>query len=371
MSIPTVSEKELNAVYIKKTQAQSQLDALNKKHDADMQKNLSDLSVTKDKVIADQEQQKQIAADALYSVQQAIQQFPLPGTIEFSKDRSIEGFTALGKAPSVKEIVEGAAKLRRYINDYKNNVTDDINKLKAEHDELVKQNGILAAQTEAAKQEVATIAQQGADIQAKYIADNTVAHSKLDDANNAVINKEKQRIVAEKQRADEAAARERLKRQLMLWCGIAAALCVVGVIYSPVGKQGLVIMAATFGGAAAAIPFIEPWMVFAGLAVVAAVVMGHILYSHGLADKTNKNLVSAIQDSKETPNATVDTLLANIKDWNTVYTKDKAGNVITKTDTAVESYIQQLLMDAGRLPTSSKVALPATVVATPSSGSVA
>ncbi len=349
MSIPTVSRKELDAAYIKKTEAEARIAALEDKHTKDLQANLTKQSETKDKVINAQDSQLQAGANALYSLQFASAMPYQSGLLEFMKARSVEGFTAMGKPPTIQEIIDSQARIKTYFTSYQANDPVEIAKLKAEHDKLVQENGVLVIVADAAKKEVAAAKQENIAIQSKYIADTTIAHKDLNEANNKVIDKEKERADAEKKRSDEAAATERLKRTIMLWCGIAAAACVVGVIYSPVGKQGLVIMAAIFGGSAAAIPFIQPWMVFTAIGIGTAMVTGYILYRHSLSEKTNTNLVSALEESKKNPDATVADVMNNIREWNTVYVKDKLGNVVTKTDTAVEKYIESKLVQANLL----------------------
>jgi hypothetical protein len=349
MSMPTVSRKELDAAYIKKSVAEAQIQALEKKHVEDLQSNLTKQSETKEKVINGQEVQLQAGANALYSLQQASVMPYGAGLLEYMKARSLEGFTAMGKPPTIKEIVEGQARMKEYFASYQANDPVAIAKLKVEHDRLVQENGALVIVTEAAKKEVEAAKQENIKIQSKYIADTTIAHKDLDEANNKVIDKEKERADAEKKRSDEAAATERLKRQLMMWAGIIAAACVVGAIYSPVFKGQLAMCAAIFGGAAAAIPFIQPWMVFTALGGGVLIIVVYGLYRHSLAEKTNTNLVNAIEDGKQNPDAKIADVLNHISEWNTTYVKDKLGNVTTKVDASVEKYIQDKLIQSGRL----------------------
>ena len=349
MSMPTVSRKELDAAYIKKTVAEANIIALEKKHTEDLQTNLAKQSETKEKVINGQDVQLQAGANALYSLQQAATLPYGAGLFEFMKDRSLEGFTAMGKPPTIKEIVEGQVRLKNYLTSYQANDPAEIAKLKAESARLVQENGVLVLVTEAAKKEVEVAKQENIKIQSKYIVDTTIAHKDLDAANDKVIDKEKQRADAEKKRSDEAAATERLKKQFMLWCGLGALLCVAGAIYSPVGKAGLAIMAVVLGAAAAAMPFIQPWMVFVAIGIAAAIVTGYILYRHSLSEKTNTNLINAIEDGKQNPNAKISDVLDHISEWNTIYVKDKLGNVTTKVDASVEKYIQEKLIQSGRL----------------------
>ncbi len=73
------------------------------------------------------------------------------------------------------------------------------------------------------------------------------------------------------------------------------------------------------------------------------------LKKQNLAETANENIVHAIEDTKDKPGATVDDLKANLKEWNTTYVKDKAGNLVSQTDKAVEDYIKSKLAKTGRL----------------------
>lgn len=134
----------------------------------------------------------------------------------------------------------------------------------------------------------------------------------------------------------------------MIGCGIAAAICVIGTIYSPVGKGSLAIAAAVFGGAAAAIPFIEGWMILIGVLAVALIITAIFLYKHHVADKTSDNLINHIQDMKENPNISDDVkkmLKESLTQWNSKYIDGKS----TTTDISVENYIKSKLKTHGRL----------------------
>lgn len=138
----------------------------------------------------------------------------------------------------------------------------------------------------------------------------------------------------------------------MLWCGIGAVLAVAGAIYSPFGKSGLAIIAGILAAAAVIIPFITAamvWIVLIVGGVIATAVGGVFFYRHNLVEKTNTNLVNAIEDTNTTPNATIATLKTNLTDWNATYVKNAAGEYVTKVDKAVEKYIEEKLMASGRL----------------------
>jgi hypothetical protein len=351
--MPTVSRQELEASYIKKVEAEAKLTQLADKLNKDLLDNQTKLAATKDKVINGQDVQLQAGADALYGIQQAtIVPVAAPGSIEFTRVRAVEGFTAMGKPPTIKEIIEGGARLQKYLTTYQSGNKVDIDALVTEHAKIVKENGILVETTKIAKQEVEKIKTEKDQIQTKYVAETTIAQKDVIAANNAVVNKEKARAEAAEKAQAKAESIARLKKQLMLWCGIGAVLALVGAIYSPFGKSGLAIVAAVLASVTVIIPFITAAMVTIVLSVggvVALAVGGLFLYNHNLAEKTVTNLVNAIEDTKTTAGATVATLKSNLTDWNATYVKNAAGEYVTKVDTAVEKYIESKLIENGRL----------------------
>jgi len=140
-----------------------------------------------------------------------------------------------------------------------------------------------------------------------------------------------------------------LKTKLMIACGAAAVLCLLGAIYSPVSKGTLGLLSAVFGGATVAIPFIEGWMVLVAVLGLLAVAIGKFLYDHNIATNVNKNLIGAVQDTKEKDPETYAKLQPTLQSWNTTYVKDAIGNTVSKIDSKAEAYIEQLLMHSGRL----------------------
>ena len=350
--IPTVNKKELNAVYVKKAEAEAQIEKLKETHAKDLTDNLNKQAETQKRVIDGQDIQLQMGADGLYSIVQGVQTFPAPGSMEFVKDRAIEGFTAMGKPPTIKEIMTGGERLKKYLTTYKDSNLVEIEKLKKEHDQLVIENGILVKNTEAVKKEVEAVIAAKTQIETKYTADTAAAQLQLNDANNKVIDKEHQRAEQEKLAKEHAENIEHLKKQLMLWCGIGAVIAIIGIIYSPVCKGGIGIIAAILGAATIIIPFITATMIWlvVGAGLFAAIgVAAAFLYKHHIIEKSNENMINAIDDTTSKPNATIADLKTNLKEWNTVYVKDTAGNIITKADDAVEKYIQDKLIKLGKL----------------------
>ena len=347
-SFVALSHDELKREYIKKSEAEQNLRNVQDEYNRKISDKENQVSTAKDKVITGQDQQIQAAADALYSVNQATLQFPQAGALEFTKDTTQRGMSALGKPPTIKEIIEGGERLRKYITSYASNNVEEIKKLKEENANLIKQNGILVTNTEEAKNEVKKLNEEKVKLKEEKESAVSVAQSNLNQANNNLQQKTKEALDAEKKANEKAEKLEKTKHQIMIWCGIGAALAMVGAIYSPVGKGGMTLISAILGFVAIAIMYIEPWMVLTVGLVGAFGAIAYMLYTHHIADKTNDNLVNHIQDIKENPNIpdNVKQLIKqSLTEWNSKYVGDK----ISKADDAVEKYIKAKLKDYGRL----------------------
>lgn len=355
--VPTITLKDLNQSYMKISEAETKITKLKDEHTKALSDNAEKIVVGQTKVITGKDDQLQAGADSLYTIQQ-VSSLPIqPGSIEFIRSRAIEGFTAMGKPPTIKEIIEGGERLRKYLTTYKDNDPVQIEILRKEHSELVKQNGILVETTKAAEKEVEVVKAEKLKIEQKFISTNALAQTELNLANKSVIDKEHQRAEQERAAKEKAEDWKSLIRQLMIWCGIGSALALVGAVYSPVGKGGLASIAGVLAVVTIALPFVTPtvvWVVFGVLCLIFLVVVGKFLYDYHTADKTSTNIIHAIQDTKEDTSPTPNTLKTNLSEWNTVYAKDSNGNIITKPDSVVENYIKKKLMLAGRLTTNKK-----------------
>ena len=332
----------LTKYYTKKTDVEKQISALNQEHSVALDKKDKEISAKKDDVIGKQDGKLQGAANSLYLASEGFKFYIAPTRLDMIINNSVtEGQAALGLNPTYEAVVTANKRLTDELDEKKTS----LEQLRKTHAELIGLNTKLADDTTKAKKDLSDLNATKLAEEQKFIVDSGVLQGNLKDANEALIKKQQDVV-------DRRAEILAQKRELMLWCGIGAALAMVGAIYSPIGKQGLITIAAVLGAATAAIPFITGTIILISVFVILALIVGYFLYNHHISDKTNKNLVHAIQDTIETTGATTATLKANLSSWNTVYGKDHSGNIITKKDTAVENLIKKTLMDTGRLPTS-------------------
>ena len=324
--------------YAKKSEVEQQIQTLKDKYRTDVDLKVKDVQSKLEGTIQAQENQLQEGANKLYGANEAFKYYQSPTRLDLIiNNRVTEAQVALGKTPTYKAIQEENQRLKDELDEKKTS----LEQLKTTHIQMLAENAKLSEETIKIKREVEIAKAEWMKVEQKYIGDAAGLQSTLNDANNKIIK-------LETERADNQASIERMKTKLMIGCGIAAAICILGAVYSPVGKGSLGMCAAIFGGAATAIPFIEGWMILTGVLIIAAIVAIVFLYKHNTAEKTNDNLVNHIQDIKENPNIPADVknlLRENLSQWNSKYVGDKA----TKADAAVDKYIKSKLKDYGRL----------------------
>lgn len=347
-SFVAMSHDELKKEYIRKSEAEQNLRNVQDDYNRKISDKETQISAAKDSVIDKQDNQIQAAADALYSINQSSAYYPQLGALEFTKDKTKAGMAALGKPPTIKEIIEGGERIQKYISSYASNNQDEIKKLKDENAKLLVENGILVKNTQEAKNEVNKLTEEKTKIKVEKDVAVSSAQKEVDNANNNLIKKSEQVIAAEKEAREKAEKLESTKREIMIWCGIGAGIAMVGAVYSPVGKGGLALIAGILAFVAAAVMFIQPWMVLTVGLVGAFSALGYMLYTHHVADKTADNLVNHIQDIKENTNIPDDVkqiVKQSLTEWNSKYD----SNNTAKTDNSVENYIKSKLKTHGRL----------------------
>ena len=324
--------------YITQAKAQDQINKLEEKHKQDVAEKVAAVQTGLEKTIQAQDNQLQEGANKLYGANEAFKFYTTPSRLDLIiNNRVVEAQSAIGKSPTYEAIKAENQRLKDELDEKKTSLEDLIKK----HNQVVAENTRLVDQANIAKKEVEVAKAEWLKTEQKYINDAKSLNDRLKEANDKI-------QAALKEKADNAAAIERMKTKLMIGCGAMAVLCVLGTIYSPVGKSSLAIAAATFGGAAAAIPFIQGWMILVAGLVICAIITIVILYKHHVADKTNENLINHIQDIKENPNIPdeVKNIIKNsLSSWNSKYIDDKTS----QTDHSVENYIKSKLKDYGRL----------------------
>jgi hypothetical protein len=346
-----IPRHELEKEYIKRDAAEENLRRVKDDYEKKVLEKEVQVSNAKDLFIKRQDEQMQAAADTLYSITRAAPHYPQLGALEFTKDKSTAGFVSLGKSPSIKELMDVDDRIGRYITSYAKNDIAEINKLKQENQALINQNKTLAADADTAKAQVNKLNEEKGALKEEKEKAVQGAQTKLDEANKNVATKSKEALAAaeaEKKKEEEI---QKAKREIMIWCGIGAALAMAGAVYSPVGKGGLIIISAILGFVSIAVMHIEGWMILTvGIAGIAAALI-YVLYKHHIAETSNDNIINAIQDVREKSGESYTALKQSLKEWNTVYKKDASGNMIEVPDKRIEDYVSKKLAEYGRLNT--------------------
>ncbi len=173
------------------------------------------------------------------------------------------------------------------------------------------------------------------DAKAKALADTTAKLQQVDAQRVEVLTKANQTERALQSKKDEARAAELASKQKQLddakhnekvkmWLmGIllaAAAACGIGAAFLPIPalKTKLIVGAAVCGGAALAIPFIEPWMVMVAIVVCILAVAAWAIndYRHEHADATDT--YRALNEVKQKATAEFKAVVAPIlSEWQT------------------------------------------------------
>lgn len=325
--------------YVEQGKVDAQIKELEAKYKAETDAKVKEVQGKLETTIDKQDKQLQIGANKLYGANEAFKYYQTPQRLDLIiNNRVTEAQAAIGKVPTYEAIQEENKRLKDELDEKKTSLEQlrDANvKAKAEAAKA-------ADETAAAKKELDKAKAEWLAMEQRYIGDSKGLQEKYREVNDKL-------QAALKKQADNQEAIERMKTKMMIWCGIGAVVALAGAIYSPVGKRGLAIIAGILGGAAAAIPFIEPWMIAAAIFVVLAGVMVVFLRRYNVAEKTTDNLVNHIEDTKQKIKAVNPELLEDmkksLKEWNADYTKD--GNVVE--DKSVEKFIQERLKEYGRL----------------------
>lgn len=334
----TISQAKLNQNYVAKEKVEKQIEELKESYINTLAQKNEELADDYEKKINALMAQMQGGANSLYGANEGYKYYEKPSRLDtIINNRVTEAQAALGVSPTYDAVVKENERMKAELDEKKTTIED----LRKKHNEVLGQNIQLVEETKKATKELDAKKQDIDNLKTDY----NKTKDELVKKDQAISN---QIIQREHERGDEEKTAKELKQKLMLWTGIAALAATVGAIYSPVGKRGLVILAATLGGATAAIPFIQGWMVLVGVLGVAGVIIGKWLYDHHVTDRTNDNLINAIEDTKTTPNATVDTLKSNLKAWNSKYVSQKGDTLLAK-DHSVEKLIQSKLAKFGRL----------------------
>lgn len=341
--------EDLEKSYVKKDHYEENLKKVKDEYAEKLTKKEQEISTAKDGVIKGQDNQMQKAADDIYFINRASSFYPKLGALEITKQRANLAIVGLGKAPSLNALTTMDEEIAKSVNAHETKNEEEIKKLNENYQKLLIERGLLVKDTEKAKEEVKTLQNEKENLKVEKETAVATAQEKVNQANNDVLNKLKDVAAAERKSKEEAQKLEKTKREIMIWCGIGAAIAMAGAVYSPVGKGGLAFIAGILAFAALAIMYIEPWMVLSAGLVGAIGAIGYVLYRHNISETSNENMINAIQDVKEKSSPAYEDLKKSLQEWNTVYKKTHTGEIEEVADKKVMDYIDKKLAEYGRL----------------------
>lgn len=330
-----------NAIpYESKSKHEQEIAALKAEFSQKMEaSNLAILNAAKAQLAA-KDAQIQAVADSLYGQSITFKAIVSPTRTDLIlRNLSEEAWAAIDHLlPTYDQMVKINERIASELDETKTTLAD----LQKSHDAVVAQNEKLSEAEKVARQKVEEAENVKRQMQLDY-------QKQIEEKQAALIAEQSKINQMEKERSDNAAARQAQIAKLSWGAGILAALCLAAAIFSPVFKTELGICAATLGGAAVALPFIEPWMVLVGFGVIVAVIVVWAIRRFHVSDKTNSALVNVLHDIETKAKADYDKIVAPIlAEYTTKYTKASDGTITTVTDKSIINQIDSKLIASDR-----------------------
>ena len=294
-----------------------------------------EVSEAKDKVIQNQDSQLDAASNSFYAADLAFDTILLPNRVDLIINNYVnEGRAATGnRVPSYTVMAAINDRLKKELNEKETSLAD----LKKTHEAALGENTKLADASKAAKEKIELLEREKLDIKNEFTSKLDQKQTELNEANGKIIDEQKKQVA-------QAKSIEAAKTKISLVAGIVALACLAGAIYSPIGKQGLALIAGVCGLVSVGIFFLEAWMVLVAALLVAAGVVVWFLKNHQMETKVGDSLVLAMEDVKDESKELWDKISPKIKERLKKYTK-KDGKIVTIEDPKAEAFIDQKLSE--------------------------
>lgn len=316
-----------------------------------------ELEKSTNKIIASQKEQMQAAADSFYGQSIVFQTIKTDKIVQrpimILENFSIEGWAALG---NLMPSYDAMLKINKRVNDELDETKTSLEDLKKNHNIVLADNVKKSEETVRLTKEVEDLKIQINKDKEDYNNKITVAQNALNDANNKL-------IAIEKKRADQSVAdtnaRHKMFTRISSFCGIAALLCCVMVIWGPVAtRTKFGIMGALAAFAAVGIWYITPLFVGIIFAVGVGLCILWVLYDHHETVKKkdselkkekelNTNLILALQNYKETYKADWGKVSPIIEEQLKKYV-EKDGEITTEENQELKLMIDKRLAEFQR-----------------------
>jgi len=162
---------------------------LEEKHKKEVSEKVKDVQTKLEKTIESQDNQLQEGANKLYGANEAFKFYKNPERLDLIiNNRVTEAQAAIGKQPTYKAVQEENERLKKELDEKLTSLDD----LRKKHNEVIAENVKLSEATSTAKKEVEIAKAEWLKIEQKYISDSTLLQSKLKEANDRIIQMEKE-----------------------------------------------------------------------------------------------------------------------------------------------------------------------------------
>lgn len=296
---------------------------------------VAEISASKDGVITSKDGQIKAASNGLYGASQVFSMIPVPTRTDLITNHFVtESWAALGnQLPDQPTLLKINERIKTELDETKTSLAD----LQRSHAAAVAENVKLVDATKVWQDKLAAAEKARLDLETTY-------RTQLDSKQKDVIALQQNIVALEKARADDAAAIQAMKTKASMILGGLSLLCVVGVIYSPVGKTGLIVLGTIAAGAAVLIWVIKVWMVLVAAGVAATGLVVYALVVHRKEEKLADSLVLSMNDIKSS-SADVWSKVAPVLDERLKKYVNKNGEIKAVEDPAQKALIDKKLAE--------------------------
>lgn len=314
---------------------EKEIAALRVEYDGKIAAKVAEVAAAKDGVIAGKDGQMKAAVNGLFGADSVFKSIVTPTRTDLIMNNFVsESWAALGnQLPDQPTLLKINERIKTELDATKTSLAD----LKRTHDAVVAENAKLVDATKAWETKLAAAEKARADLETSYL---TQFNGKQRD----IIALQQNIVALEKARADDAAAIQAMKTKASMILGGLSLLCVVGVIYSPVGKTGLIVLGTIAAGAAVLIWVIKVWMVLVAAGVAATGLVVYALVVHRKEEKLADSLVLSLEDVKNVSSETWSKVSPFVAERLKKYVK-KNGEIQAVEDPAQKALIDQKLAE--------------------------
>jgi hypothetical protein len=309
--------------------------ALRVEYDGKIAAKSAEISASKDGVIAAKDGQMRAAANGVYGASQVFDSILVPTRTDLiARNFVLESWAALGnQLPDQPTLIKINQRIKDELDETKTSLAD----LKKTHDSVVAENVKLVDATKVWQDKLAVAEKARADLESGY-------RTQLDAKQQGIIALQQNIVALEKARADDAAAIQAMKTKASMILGGLSLLCAAGVIYSPVGKVGLVMLGTISAGAAVLIWVVKVWMVLAAAGMASLALVVYALVAYRKEEKLADAMVLSLNDIKNSSSEVWSKVSPVLDERFKKYVR-KGGDIKTVEDPSMKALVHKKLAE--------------------------